>query len=114
MKDLQKDLTIKKYTDTELVLTDLDDVICLAVHRSVLVCASDYFSKLFDEQKILSTKSQSVRIEVCNAKIARDVILSLYELKAESFGFHDGNTFWIHLNVGSNFVLIMTQLCCMI
>ena len=73
---LYQDLTKKFYTDIKIILVDPHNTISIHAHKNVLGYASAYFHNLFNFGK---EKNQStIRIENLNAKIAHDVILSLY------------------------------------
>jgi WD40 repeat protein len=74
-----QDLTNKIYTDIEIILVDNHNTISIHAHRSILDFSSDYFHNLF---KFGKEKNQSsISINVCNAKIAHDLILSFYDQK---------------------------------
>jgi hypothetical protein len=76
-----QDLTHRKYTDIEITLFDLHNIISIHAHKSILGFSSDYFYNLFNFGK--EKNQPSVRIEVCNAKVACDLILSFYNQKID-------------------------------
>ncbi len=85
--DIINDVLNKKlFTDLELILKDSNNIIKLDVHKIVLLLNSLYF------QKLLTTFNEcnlnSITIEVPNAYISYDIIMSFYKIKTNS-GFYD-------------------------
>ena len=75
-------------TDIEIILVDPSNTLSIHAHKNVLACSSTYFQKLFCFG-IEKTQS-SIRIEVDNAKVAYDVIMSSKIKSTSRFYFIGG------------------------
>jgi hypothetical protein len=61
-------------TDVEIILCGSRDIVKIQSHKCILGCYFDYFHKLFNFGK--EKNQPTIRIEVPNTKVARDLILS--------------------------------------
>jgi WD40 repeat protein len=87
MEKLSQDLVDKKFTDITLNLVDSNRSIIIEAHRVVLGYLSDYFMKIFS---FGNEKNQShIVIRVNDARIAHDIIFSLYGRKINSTDLPD-------------------------
>ena len=77
MEKLYQDIT-----DIEIILVDPSNTLSIHAHKHILGCSSTYFHNLFCFGK--EKTQSSIRIEVDNAKIAHDVIISFYGQKINS------------------------------
>ncbi len=87
MDKLYEDITAKKFTNVEIILVDSNDTLILNLHKCILACSSTYFNNLFNFG--IEKNSSSIKIEVGDAKIAHDLILSFYNQKINSTMYSD-------------------------
>ena len=78
IKNLQKDLIDKIYTDVEIIFVDQTNTSNLYVHKVILASSSQYFDKMFTFGK--ENGQTQITIYVDNVVAARTSILSIYEL----------------------------------
>lgn len=79
-KRLSEDFIDKNYTDCILTLTDKTTSVTLNCHKVILATHSDYFHNMFTFDK---TQNQ-INLQVDNADIAFDVVMSFYDIKKNS------------------------------
>ena len=82
MEKLYQDIINKFYTDIEIIFIDSSNTLSIHAHKLILGYSSTYFQNLFCFGK--EKTQSSIRIEVDNAKVALNVIMSFYGQKINS------------------------------
>ncbi len=66
------------FTDLLLILKDSNETVELNVHKIILWSRSSYFNKLLQTNTYKESLLSNITIEVPNANVTRDIILSFY------------------------------------
>jgi hypothetical protein len=88
---LYRDLTEQKFTDLKLILVDPKDKVEMVLHKNILVASSKYFDSLLTFGK--EAKQSEIKVEVMDANVAHDVVLSFFGQKMNSTKHPD----WLYI-----------------
>lgn len=86
---LRQDLIDKKYTDTQLLLVDVNKQLHIDLHKTILIFSSVYFYKLFTYQ---SQNQHQITIIVDDVDITYDLIMTFYASNINSGNY----PYWEH------------------